>query len=580
MKAERNSGFPSDKSGRSATRAFVEASLPAWVILAGLQIFSRGKVEGNLALLNLLALVFPGIWGAWRFPRLAESWLRTILAWVAFSVALGAGVVFVMLGTLLALRFTGLYSGTVDNAAGKLLLFGAIPGVTFILLRMMIDLPSIVVSLWRRRGLVLAGAGLIAVLAAVAGAGYWLISQPYTGHASRTEPSILAASPLADFHAGAAGWHATDSSVSLQVESETLRLASTAQTLSYTVTWPATPGELADFDGFRVRARSDAAAYLTVDVKETPGGGGVYRSWADLPPGDWKTLYLSDFLPSLNNLDADSKLDWQEVGEVSFIILNYGAPGSDVWLDDFEAVRADGNKETPWLQANTEHFWIRYHASDQRAVADVQKAAEAKFQTITSALGFSPRGRVPITIVSNHAELEQRQGGTALPAWVIAGSLPDSLLFLTPSRFSPQFNNRRYESVFELVPHEFTHLLVAQILGYAGTQAMPLWLHEGLAVYLANQRIDEQALREAARQGKLPSLDELNKSFSGQAEIGDSYGAAGSATRYLIETYGADKIPRLLETMARGVSFDGALRQAAGIDSESFEQGWRDQKIP
>ena len=61
----------SDKSGMSIIRIFFEASLPAWLVLTGLMFFSRGKIEGNLSLLNLVALVFPGIWVALRLPNLA-----------------------------------------------------------------------------------------------------------------------------------------------------------------------------------------------------------------------------------------------------------------------------------------------------------------------------------------------------------------------------------------------------------------------------------------------------------------------------------------------------------------------------
>lgn len=135
---------------------------------------------------------------------------------------------------------------------------------------------------------------------------------------------------------------------------------------------------------------------------------------------------------------------------------------------------------------------------------------------------------MPITLVSTHAELEQRIGGRR-SSWVYGAAIPDSLVMLTPLRYSPTFNGHRYADVFQLVPHELTRLIVAQIVGYPGFREMPQWLNEGLA---------------------------------------------GSITGYLIETYGADKIPLMLGALAKGVDFDTALQQAIGIDGATLEQQW------
>ena len=250
-------------------------------------------------------------------------------------------------------------------------------------------------------------------------------------------------------------------------------------------------------------------------------------------------------------------------------------PGSGLWLDKIESVTLDPGGGKPWLEASSEHFWIRYRAADQSTLADVFKSAEAHYDQITGLLGYHPHGRVPITLVSTHAELEQRIGGRR-PSWVYGAAIPDSLVMLTPLRYSPTFNGHRYADVFKLVPHELTHLILAQIVGYPGFREMPQWLNEGLAVYLAGQSGGEHAIIDAARAGKLPSLQELDKALTGQAPVGNSYDVAESLTGYLIERYGADKIPPLLKGLANGSDFDAALRQAVGIDGATLEQQWQE----
>lgn len=56
----------------------------------------------------------------------------------------------------------------------------------------------------------------------------------------------------------------------------------------------------------------------------------------------------------------------------------------------------------------------------------------------------------------------------------------------------------------------------------------------------------------------------------------DYYIVAGSITAYLIETYGIDKVPLLLEALAKGGDFDTELGQVIGIDRDTLEQQWRE----
>ena len=392
------------------------------------------------------------------------------------------------------------------------MVFGVIPGIAFAVLRGLIALPKAMRE-WGVRGCLWRGAGLVALLVVLGAGGYWLASRPYAGHASQTSPQVLETTTLTSFEQGAPGWKTTNPSVSLQAEDGALHVSAVAPTLFYTVTWQVQPGELPVADGFKVWARSASATTLTAEVEEA--GGARYRSWADLTPGELKGVYLTDFIPSLETSNNDSQPDWGKVDHVTFYVY-LETPGSGLWLDKIEAVTLDQRGVKPWLEASSQHFWLRYHATDQSTVPDVLKSAETRFDQITGVLGYYPQGRVPITLVSTHAELEQQAGGRR-PTWVYGVALPDSLVMLTPLRFSPTFNGHRYEDLFKLVPHELTHLILAQIVGYPGFREMPQWLNEGLAVYLSGQSGDEHAIIEAAKTGKLPSFAQINKALAGQA---------------------------------------------------------------
>jgi len=74
-------------------------------------------------------------------------------------------------------------------------------------------------------------------------------------------------------------------------------------------------------------------------------------------------------------------------------------------------------------------------------------------------------------------------------------------------------------------------------------------------------------------------LEELDKALTGQAPISNSYDVAGSITGYLIETFGADKIPLMLGALAKGVDFDTVLQQSTGGDRILIVQQWRERLV-
>ncbi len=526
-----------------------------------------------MGLRGLAAILFPGVWGALRLRKPAGGRPRQIVYYLAFSLAQGLGSCAVVLGSNFALHFLGLPNGGSEGGLEVPLLIILSPLLAFLVMRGAMALPSVLQRLsWHA---VLLSSARIVMLVVIAISLYTWVSQPYTEHATFSEPRVLDSSPLTDFN------YTEDSRISDPfvrplIENGTLHLDSTmSPNLTYTITWQIKPGALFSAEGLRLRARSDAPLSFLVELDET--GGAKYRTWIDLPAGDWKSLLATDFLPFLQVRDENGRLDWDQVEGITFYTL-LDTPGTNLWIEQAEAVKLDQSTEQDWSVTTSDHFWIRYHPSEQDVVIDVQRAAENQFERITSVLGFQPQGLVPITIVSDHAELEQRQKAIK-PAWAYANAFPDSLDVLTPRLYSPLFNSHRYEDIFKLVPHELVHVFTYQIVGYPGIRRMPMWLNEGLATYFGKQDSDEKALLQAAQQGTLISFQELQKPFREQANPGLSYAMASSITGYLVEAYGVDRIRPLLEQLARGLDFDTAILLVDGVDCSTFERQWQEHLL-
>ncbi|UCB42771.1 MAG: peptidase MA domain-containing protein [Dehalococcoidales bacterium] len=126
--------------------------------------------------------------------------------------------------------------------------------------------------------------------------------------------------------------------------------------------------------------------------------------------------------------------------------------------------------------------------------------------------------------------------------------------------------------------HELTHLVVHQMTlnPYGG---LPTWLEEGLATRsegsLAYYYVN--ALNQAIYNGSLISVQSISSPFSAYADLAVlSYAESYSVVDYLVTTYGKDKMLELLETFRAGASYDGALMEVYGFDTNGLDQLWRE----
>ena len=107
---------------------------------------------------------------------------------------------------------------------------------------------------------------------------------------------------------------------------------------------------------------------------------------------------------------------------------------------------------------------------------------------------------------------------------------------------------------------------------------VPTWLNEGLAVYSEGELdpASQQQLDDAIRDDTLLTVRSLSGGFS---EVADkaylSYSQSYSLVKFLIETYGQDKMTSLLVALRDGVTIDEALTQTYGFNVDGLEDAWR-----
>ena len=121
--------------------------------------------------------------------------------------------------------------------------------------------------------------------------------------------------------------------------------------------------------------------------------------------------------------------------------------------------------------------------------------------------------------------------------------------------------------------HEIAHLFVHWSAGVN----VPTWLNEGLAVWSQTDPGAEyrQALQSGIRADRLQLLRGLD-SFPGRSdETIMAYGQSWSVVKYLIDSYGPEKMRKLLETIKAGNGAVRGLQEKYGLTVDQLDAAWR-----
>ncbi len=256
-------------------------------------------------------------------------------------------------------------------------------------------------------------------------------------------------------------------------------------------------------------------------------------------------------------------------------------PGASLWWR-WRVTDANGNvsvsdqNQTTWLD-NT-YSWkvladgslrLHWYEGDNNFARQLMDAAKGGLALNQKSAGLKPDGVIDMYIYANYDDLGAAvlyepswTGGQAFPQHniVIIGIAPDNLVW-----------GKR------TIVHELTHVLVGH-LTFSCLGDVPTWLNEGLAVYSEGDlESDSQSqLDEAIRQDQLMSVRALSGGFS---EVRDkatlSYSQSYSIVKFLIETYGQDKMTGLLTTLRDGTTLDDALQKVYGFDVDGLDAAWR-----
>ncbi len=230
------------------------------------------------------------------------------------------------------------------------------------------------------------------------------------------------------------------------------------------------------------------------------------------------------------------------------------------WLDNIHQWRSMNNGD---------YIRLHWYEGNQVFAADLAKAAYNGLQFNESQSGLKADEPIDLYIYASTSDLKDAIlyeqswiGGAAYPEQniVIIGISEDNL-----------------EWGRDAIVHELTHVLVGH-LTFSCLGDVPTWLNEGLAVYSEGELdSDSQGqLDDAIQNDTLLTLRSLSVGFSEVADKATlSYSQSYSVVKFLVETFGQQKMTDLLILLRDGNTVDNALQQTYGFNIEGLEDAWR-----
>ena len=281
------------------------------------------------------------------------------------------------------------------------------------------------------------------------------------------------------------------------------------------------------------------------------------------------------FDPS-STVNASYSLNMQQYGQIP--------PGVDIdywWIIKDTAGDKLQTAENHYIVVDNNHTWntltqgkinVYWYGQNKAFGQSVMSEAQTGLSTIANDTGGTLDQMVNISVYTSAQDYAASVLGA--PEWsggVTLSQYNSIFVVVEPDALSSDLPG---------VAHELTHAVVGQMT-FNPYNSIPFWLDEGLAVHVqfTGLTLPSQfttALSNAISNNTLISVRSLCDPFSAYADKANlSYAESVSLVTYLINQYGSTKMEQLLNTFARGSSYDGALQANYGFDMDGLFTQWK-----
>ncbi len=229
------------------------------------------------------------------------------------------------------------------------------------------------------------------------------------------------------------------------------------------------------------------------------------------------------------------------------------------WLDD----------QHPWQTLSSGNLRLHWYNKDQTFAQTMLDAGLEALRRNEQQAGLTTDTPVDIYVYPNYTDMQDAI--LYEPSWTGGQAFPeDNIVIMGISGSDATWDKNT-------VIHELTHVLIGHFT-FSCLGTVPAWLNEGLAMF-SEGRLDpdmQSQLDQAIRNDTLMSVRSLNGGFSELPDKANlSYSVSYSITKFLIDTYGQQKMTQLLTDLRDAKPIDDALRDVYGFDTDGLEDAWR-----
>lgn len=214
----------------------------------------------------------------------------------------------------------------------------------------------------------------------------------------------------------------------------------------------------------------------------------------------------------------------------------------------------------------SQHFNFYSTNGDVKVLDSLAITLENNYSRIMTHLGIQIDKKNNVKVYPNVKAFHIAINQPDAPDWVVGTCYGDDLMMVSP--LNPG-TVHTYESLMQVIVHEFAHMAVYYAVGEKEIAALPNWLSEGYAQYEAGQINDptRKYVKSCMQKKAPPTWTEL-ETASGM-EFGKMNGYAFSATivEFLIVTYGMDKLILLIKK-PENIEF------IYGLSKNALEKQW------
>lgn len=228
-----------------------------------------------------------------------------------------------------------------------------------------------------------------------------------------------------------------------------------------------------------------------------------------------------------------------------------------VWAGDI--LREAELKEKDMKELQGKYVTVFYE-KEESAAKDVFNLAEKESLRIATSLGFIKPLKVNIYVYDDQETFHSKRVGFLAGLldldWYIGDNRGTDVLILSPASFAKTQHD--YNSIKNAVVHEMVHAYNSVL-----NSNMGLWINEGLAVYLANQKPNEDFYKYFS----FPKLCQLHTTNNLDFSAFGGYQFAYNFIEYLTKEYGFEKVLQL----AKSFSYEDTF----GKSEEEIYADWK-----